>query len=33
MGVGGVGGVVGVIAVVAVVAGLDLGGVPPTVIS
>jgi hypothetical protein len=33
MGVGGVGGVVGVIAVVAVVADLDLGGVPPTVIS
>jgi hypothetical protein len=33
MGVGGVGGVVGVIAVVAVVADLDVGGVPPTVIS
>jgi hypothetical protein len=33
MGVGGVGGVVGVIAVVALVADLDLGGVPPTVIS
>jgi hypothetical protein len=33
MGVGGVGGVGGVIAVVALVADLDLGGVPPTVIS
>jgi hypothetical protein len=33
MGVGGVGGVVGVIAVVALVADLDVGGVPPTVIS
>jgi hypothetical protein len=36
MGVGGVGGVVGVIAVVAVVAvvaDLDVGGVPPTVLS